>query len=75
MRRKPFFGLTLEARTDIVMLLIEEHLVTKILDAIKKAGQFHKPGTGIAFVVPVEQIAGLESQIESFKKEVQKSYF
>ena len=72
---KTFFGLTLEARTDIVMLLIEEHLVSKILDAIKKAGQFHKPGTGIAFVVPVEQIAGLESQIESFKKEVRESYF
>ncbi|SDU55703.1 P-II family nitrogen regulator [Desulfobacula phenolica] len=72
---KTFFGLTLEARTDIAMLLIEEHLVSKILDAIKKAGQFHKPGTGIAFVIPVEQVAGLESQIESFKEEVKKSYF
>ncbi|CCK82279.1 P-II family nitrogen regulator [Desulfobacula toluolica] len=72
---KTFFGLTLEARTDIVMLLIEEHIVAQILDAIKKAGQFHKPGTGIAFVVPVEQVAGLESQIESFKEEVKKSYF
>jgi nitrogen regulatory protein PII len=72
---KTFFGLTLEAQTDIVLLLVEEHLVSKILDAIKKAGQFHKPGTGIAFVVPVEQVVGLESQMESFKEDVRKSYF
>lgn len=53
---KTFFGLTLEAQTDIIMLLVEEHLVAKILNAIKEAGEFHKPGTGIAFVVPVEQV-------------------
>lgn len=72
---KTFFGLTLEAQTDIIMFLIEEHLVGKILETIEKAGEFHKPGTGIAFVVPVEQVVGLESQIEKFEKEVRKSYF
>ncbi len=72
---KTFFGLTLEAQTDIVMLLVEEHLVAKILEAIKKAGEFHKPGTGIAFVVPVENVVGLESQIDKFKEDVRKSYF
>lgn len=72
---KTFFGLTLEAQTDIIMLLVEEHLVAKILNAIKEAGEFHKPGTGIAFVVPVEQVVGLESQMETFKEEVRKSYF
>lgn len=72
---KTFFGLTLEAQTDIVMLLVEEHLVSKILDAIKIAGEFHKPGTGIAFVVPVENVVGLESQMEKFKEDVRKSYF
>jgi nitrogen regulatory protein PII len=72
---KTFFGLSLEAQTDIVMLVVEEHLVTSILDAIKKAGEFHKPGTGIAFVVPVEHVVGLESQIDKFKEDVRKSYF
>jgi len=72
---KTFFGLTLEAQTDIIMLLVEEHLVAKILNAIKEAGEFHKPGTGIAFVVPVEHVVGLESQMETFKEEVRKSYF
>lgn len=72
---KTFFGLSLEAQTDIIMFLVEEHLVAKILDSIQKAGEFHKPGTGIAFVLPVEQVVGLESQIDKFKEEVRKSYF
>jgi len=72
---KTFFGLSLEAQTDIIMFLVEEHLVSKLLATIKEAGQFHKPGTGIAFVLPVEQVVGLDSQIETFKEEVRKSYF
>jgi len=72
---KTFFGLTLEAQTDIIMFLIEEHLVDPILEAVGKAGQFDKPGTGIAFVLPVDQVIGLESQIERFKDEVRDQYF
>ena len=72
---KTFFGLSLEAQTDIILFLNEEHLVAKILNTIKETGQFHKPGTGIAFVIPVEHIVGLESQMESFEKEVRKKYF
>ena len=72
---KTFFGLSLEAQTDIIMFLVEEHLVVKILDTIKEAGEFHKPGTGIAFVVPIDHVVGLESQMERFKEEVRGSYF
>ncbi len=72
---KTFFGLTLEAQTDIIMFLVEEHTITKVLEAIKQAGEFHKPGTGIAFVLPVEHVVGLESQMETFKQEVKKNYF
>jgi nitrogen regulatory protein PII len=72
---KTFFGLSLEAQTDVVLLLVEEHLVVRVLDAIKEAGEFLKPGTGIAFVVPVEHVVGMESQIERFKKEVRENYF
>jgi nitrogen regulatory protein PII len=61
---KTFFGLTLEDQSDIIMILLEEHLVTPVLDAMKTTGEFHKPGTGIAFVLPVEQAIGLESQVK-----------
>ncbi len=72
---KSFFGLSLEAQTDIIMLLVEEHRAKKILDAIQEGGEFLKPGTGIAFVLPVEHVVGLESQIERFKQDVRESYF
>lgn len=72
---KSFFGLSLEAQTDIIMLLVEEHRAAMILDTINEAGQFQKPGTGIAFVLPVDQVVGLESQMERFKEEVRESYF
>jgi len=61
---KTFFGLTLDVRTDIVLFLLQEHLVDPVLKAVERAGKFSEPGTGIAFVMPVEKAAGLESQIK-----------
>ncbi len=72
---KTFFGLSLEAQTDIILFIAEEHIVAPILEAVKNAGDLHKPGTGIAFVIPIEKIIGLESQMEKFKEDVRKSYF
>ncbi|GAB7021976.1 P-II family nitrogen regulator [Salidesulfovibrio brasiliensis] len=71
---KTFFGLTLEDQTDIVMFLLEEHLVKTVLKAIGEAGEFKKPGTGIALVLPVEHVIGMESQIEKFKDEIRDKY-
>jgi len=67
-----FFGLTLESQTDIVMFLLGGHNVQPVLEAIKQAGEFDKPGTGIAFVLPVEQVIGLESQMGSIIGDSQK---
>ncbi len=72
---KTFFGLSLEQQTDIIMFLVEEHALNRIMEAIGEAGEFQKPGTGIAFAVPVEQVIGLESQIERFKQEARDKYF
>ena len=65
---KTFLGLTLEAQTDVVIFLLEERLVGAVFEAIRKAGMYEEPGTGIAFVLPVENVAGLRSQIEVLKK-------
>ncbi len=64
---KTFFGLSLEAQTDIILFLLEESLVPGVISTIGEVGEFDKPGTGIAFVLPVDQVIGLESQIDSFK--------
>ena len=67
---KTFFGLTLDAQTDVIIFLVEEHVVNRILEALWDAGEFVKPGTGIAFVLPVEKAIGLQSQIPYFEREV-----
>jgi hypothetical protein len=42
-------------------------MVEPVLSAIKEAGRFSEPGTGIAMVLPVEQTAGMESQMSRKK--------
>jgi nitrogen regulatory protein PII len=64
---KTFFGLSLDIRTEVVLFLVSDAMVAPILSAIKEAGRFSEPGTGIALVLPVEQVAGMESQT-SLKK-------
>ncbi|MEM9144126.1 MAG: P-II family nitrogen regulator [Bacteroidota bacterium] len=71
---KSFFGLSIEDKTDILVFLVEEHVVEKLLNVIKAAGRFDEPGTGIAFVLPIEHIAGLESQMKEFKKQARDNY-
>ena len=65
---KTFFGLALEAQTDVVLFLLEEGLVAPVLDSIYEAGRLKEAGTGIAFVIDVEHAVGLESQLEYFKR-------
>jgi nitrogen regulatory protein PII len=72
---KSFFGLSIEDQTDIIVFLVEEHVVEKFMKVIVKAGKFDKPGTGIAFVLPIEHIAGLESQMKVFKDQARDEYF
>lgn len=67
---KTFFGLALEDQTDVILFLLEEHMVASVLEAIGSAGEFNRPGTGIAFVLPVDQVVGLESQIEVFEQKL-----
>lgn len=41
---RSFFGLSLEAWTDLVLLVLEEHIVRQVLAAIYAAGTFDKSG-------------------------------
>ena len=72
---KSFFGLSIEDQTDIIVFLVEEHVVENLLKVIQLASKFNKPGTGIAIVLSVEHIAGLESQMKKFKDQARDQYF
>lgn len=64
---KTFFGLSLDVRTDVIIFLVNENMVGDVLRAIEEAGKFSEPGTGIAFVIHVEQTIGFESQLSKKK--------
>lgn len=72
---KTFFGLSIEDQTDIIVFIVEEHTVETLLKVIETEGKFDEPSTGIAFVLPVEHIIGLESQMKKFKDQARDKYF
>jgi len=62
---KTFFGLTLATQRDVVLLLVEQHLSRHILEHIGEVGEFDaKPGTGIAFIIDVEDAVGVLHQAQ-----------
>jgi nitrogen regulatory protein P-II 1 len=72
---KSFWGLSIEDQTDIIVFLVEEHVVESLMKVIQVAGRFHEPGTGIAIVLPVEHVAGLDTQMKKFKDQARDKYF
>jgi nitrogen regulatory protein PII len=70
---KTFFGLSLESQRDVLLFLVEEHLSRSILETIERTGRFDStPGTGIAFMIDVEDAVGVAHQAASIAPEVEK---
>ncbi len=70
---KTFLGLGLEAVRDVILLLVEEHLSRHILERIAETGEFEtKPGTGIAFMLDVEDAVGVAQQVASLQPRVEE---
>ena len=72
-KTKTFFGLTLEAQRDVILLLVEEHMSRSILETIANAGHFdEKPGHGIAIQVDVEDAVGVSHQVQKLFETVKE---
>ncbi len=59
-----FFGLTLDPAREVILFLVQDRIVEDVMQAVHKAGDFDKPGTGIAFSMKVTGTTGLSSQIK-----------
>lgn len=53
------FGITIEPEKEIVLTLIERKSTDVVLETIVREARLDKPGKGIAFVMEVEQVAGI----------------
>lgn len=54
-----FFGITLHAEKEILMIVVEKHVKDAVLNAIYKEMGMAKKAQGIAFSLPVSDVAGL----------------
>ena len=66
-----FFGITIHAEKEILMMVVEKGLKDKVLNALYSQMGMAKKAQGIAFSLPVSDVAGLV-QIEEKKQEAEE---
>lgn len=64
-----FFGITLHAEKEILMMVVEKSIRDDILNAIYKQMGMGKKAQGIAFSLPVSDVAGLVKEPEHKENE------
>ena len=65
-----FFGITLHTEKEILMMVVEKDIKDKVLGALYSQMGMAKKAQGIAFSLPVSDVAGLV-QIEEKKQEAE----
>ena len=59
-----FFGITIHAEKEILMMVVEKYIRDGILNALYKQMGMGKPAQGIVFSLPVSDVAGLVKEPE-----------
>ena len=62
-----FFGIAIHAEKEILMMVVEKGIRDNVLNAIYREMGMDKPAHGIAFSLPVSDVAGLAPVIEEKK--------
>ena len=66
-----FFGIAIHAEKEILMLVVEKNIRDNVLNALYKEMGMAKKAQGIAFSLPVSDVAGLV-QIEEEKAQTEE---
>ena len=64
-----FFGITIHAEKEILMLVVEKDIRDKVLHALYKQMGMQQKAQGIVFSLPVSDVAGLAQSLEKEKSE------
>lgn len=59
-----FFGITLHADKEILMMVVEKDIRDKVLNALYKDMGLGKKSQGIVFSLPVSDVAGLAAAVD-----------
>lgn len=57
--KKKLLGIPIEPEKEIILTAVPRTKTQDVLAAIIEAGELNKPGTGIAFVLELKEIAGV----------------
>jgi nitrogen regulatory protein PII len=57
--RLGLLGLAIVPEKEVIMIVCKEEEVRPIFDAIVKTANLNTPGMGIAYVIPIHEVAGL----------------
>ncbi|MBF0183700.1 MAG: P-II family nitrogen regulator [Magnetococcales bacterium] len=71
---RSFLGLALDNQRDLILFLLEEPLVPGVTRAVHLDGDLDTPGTGMLFVLDVEQALGLREQLAGVETEIREQY-
>lgn len=53
------FGITIEPEKELILTIIKRELTESVLESIVSQADLNKPGKGIAFVLEVEKVVGI----------------
>ena len=65
-----FFGIAIHAEKEILMMVVEKEIRDTVLNAIYKEMGMAKKAKGIAFSLPVSDVAGLAPVVQPQEQEV-----
>jgi nitrogen regulatory protein P-II 1 len=71
---RSFLGLALDNQRDLILFLLDETRVLAVTRAIHLDGDLDAPGTGMLFVLDVEQALGLRGQLLASETEIREQY-
>ena len=61
---KKFLKVNIEASKEVIIILSEKSQLKDIMTAMITAGELKKPGTGIIFTVPIDNLIGLHHRMD-----------
>lgn len=59
------FGIQIEPEKEVVLTLVPAEVVQRVLGEVVRAAELTAPGHGLAFVLPVDQVAGIAHLVDT----------
>ncbi len=67
--KKKLLNIPIEPEKDVILTIIQNHKTEAVMEAIIKAGNLEKPGTGVAFVVELKDVSGIVHLVRALQAE------